>query len=424
MSLRSLVLGQLSALFTRPGLDQLTLRSAQLQARMRSSRPRACLYYGLTDPNSYLLLQWLLRGTLPEAYDWQLIGVDENQVFLSTERERWLSYALQDHYRQAARWGLPTLARGAALPPPNAGSGNRTLHSGPLHEVGAAWLAASEAAYRGEHGAASAETLAHLQAGSQMLKHGGHYQSGMLRMAGLWLGGLDRIHLAARLPGAEALIHGAPPSPLDRYPTDNQPLPARAGWALDYIMSVRSPYSYLGLELAKQLCNSWGIALRIQVIFPMVRRGLAVPTVKKFHLLRDAGRCARWEGQDFGPVCDPLGAGLERGISYVQRLADEPQGYDHVHALMRAVWSQALDLADTPAWHTFLQARGLDPAELEAWEQSGQWRQAVERTSQEHGELGYWGVPILILRRPDGSVHTSSWGHDRLWLIHQALLGG
>lgn len=423
MSLRNHILGQLSVLLTRPGLDQLFIRRERVLAHLRGTRPQACLYYGLTDPNAYLLLQWLLKSKLPETYDWQLVGVDEEQVFLSTERERWLGYALEDHYRQAARWGLASLAVGSALPPPNAGTANRTLHSGPVREVGPAWLAATEAAYRGEHAAPSADTRAHLRAGSHKLTQAGHYQSGMLRIGGLWLGGLDRIHIAAQLPSAEALAHSAPPSPLNPCPAGIQPLTAKPGWTLDYIMSVRSPYSYLGLQLARQLCDSWDIPLRIQVIFPMVRRGLKIPAVKKLHLLRDAARCARWEGQGFGPVCDPLGPGLEHGICFVQRVADGPEGYTHIHALMQAVWSQALDLADTTAWHSFLRARGMDPVAFEAWEKSGQWRQAVELTSQEHGELGYWGVPILVLRRPDGTVHTSSWGHDRLWVIHQALQG-
>jgi 2-hydroxychromene-2-carboxylate isomerase len=139
-----------------------------------------------------------------------------------------------------------------------------------------------------------------LQTNQRCLQQQGHYLSAMIKYAGEWYWGLDRLdHLERRLNDL-----GASKAPLQVYynrqtrnfcgpvtknKSSKSKTPAKKT-SLTMYFSARSPYSYLGLEQAAKLCKHYQIPLQVKPVLPMVMRGMNVPHIKKMYIFHDTKR--------------------------------------------------------------------------------------------------------------------------------------
>ena len=142
----------------------------------------------------------------------------------------------------------------------------------------------------------------------------------MTRFLGEWFWGVDRLDHLERCLNEQGLNRDVPDAVLfTRTWSDlmsSVPSPADGHRAtdttLEVFFSIRSPYSYLGLERAIQLANAWNIPLQLRPVLPMLMRGQSVPDAKKWYIFHDTKREANKLGIPYGFVADPLGSGVER----------------------------------------------------------------------------------------------------------------
>jgi 2-hydroxychromene-2-carboxylate isomerase len=188
-----------------------------------------------------------------------------------------------------------------------------------------------------------------------------------------------------------------------------------SGPALELFFSFRSPYSYLALDRARALADTYGVPLVIKPVLPMVMRGLAVPRTKRMYIVRDAAREARRLGIPFGRICDPLGVGVERCLAVFEDAEREGLAFELVHSAARGIWSEALDMANDDDLSIVVRRAGLDWSKTQRSLSRLAWRTRAENNRRALLDLGLWGVPSFRLG------DYACWGQDRMESIEDRL---
>lgn len=252
----------------------------------------------------------------------------------------------------------------------------------------------------------------------------GHYASGMIYYLGEWYWGLDRVdHLETRLAGQGL---GRCPGTQVRYDrqsrdfctaADARDIPdAVRDRPVEMFFSIRSPYSYLGLEKAAQLCHHYGLNLVVRPVLPMVMRGLKVPLAKKMYIFLDARREAEKAGIPFGFVADPLGEGVEACYQLFSLAHEQGRALDYLLSVARGVYAEGVDISRPQGLRPLVERAGLDWHEARRHLGNTVWTEWAQDNLQALYELGLWGVPAF--RFDD----VCAWGQDRLWLLEQAVI--
>ncbi|WP_262695864.1 DsbA family protein [Kordiimonas aquimaris] len=253
----------------------------------------------------------------------------------------------------------------------------------------------------------------------------GHYASACLSYGGEFYVGVDRLdHLERRLNalGLGDDETGYEIHRLWRYDLEELERSVSAK-TVEVFFSVRSPFSYVGLELISELAEKTGVRLLLKPVLPMMMRGMKVPPAKRGYIFQDTAREARLEGVAFGKVVDPLGEATWRAMQIGYALQDlEKDGqYESGKALtffrtcMRAVWSEGVDASTDKGMAQILVKSGLaTDFEKQALSREETKRRA-ELNKNEMFRYGSWGVPTF---RVEGET---VWGQDRMWAIVDAL---
>ena len=79
---------------------------------------------------------------------------------------------------------------------------------------------------------------------------------------------------------------------------------------LEVFISLRSPYSYIGLLQAEKLGEHYQVPLKIKLLLPLVMRGVTITENKERYVVFDASREAKKLGIPFIGIADPLGQGI------------------------------------------------------------------------------------------------------------------
>jgi 2-hydroxychromene-2-carboxylate isomerase len=203
-----------------------------------------------------------------------------------------------------------------------------------------------------------------------------------------------------------------PPPPILRHDIKVPPQ------TIDFYLSFRSPYTYIAIERAKALADTYGAELRLKYVLPMVMRGLPVPREKRGYIVSDVAREARRLAIPFGTICDPVGRPVERGYSLFPWAISQGQGYAFAVSFLRGVWAQGLDAGTDGDLKRIVERAGLDWQAARTHLGSEDWRPIAEANRQEMTDLGLWGVPCFRV----GNVAV--WGQDRLFAVENALKEG
>jgi len=252
-----------------------------------------------------------------------------------------------------------------------------------------------------------------LAAGQQRLRRWGHAHGGTLYDGARWYWGVDRLPALASAVAAQTGHH---PAALTLPWRDPQRWPhADAKAPVTLFFSFRSPYSYLALARADRLAQRTGRTLHLRPVLPMVMRGLAVPRAKRLRILADAGWEARRLGIPFGPICDPLG----RGVEWLLAATTVAERHGCAMAFARAgttwTWARARDFTDQRVRRRLCAAFALPWAEVCDAVATECWRETVEANRQALTAAGLWGVPSFVV-----GPHAL-WGQDRLPLLAALL---
>lgn len=251
----------------------------------------------------------------------------------------------------------------------------------------------------------------------QLLRKLGHYASATLYYGGEFYLGLDRLdHLERRLNSlglGDGEIHFELQR-LWRYEIRNLER-SIAGRSVDLFFSVRSPYSYLGLEYARELTAETGVNIRLKPVLPMLMRGMKVPRAKGRYILNDVSREARVEGISFGKINDPLGLATKRAMAIGIAALKEGYGLEFFSAFTRGVWSQGIDGTSDQGLSEILKNAGLSKEWLHAALPEEDWVKIADANQQDMLLSGSWGVPTFR------AGNTVLWGQDRMWAVLEAL---
>lgn len=396
------------------------------QARRQGLERQVDVYLNPWDPHGYLLLQVL--PSLAERFDlsYRLFTVESLQEAMFPERGLWQSWAVADARELARLYRLdfpatdPVLTEEAvhatAQRMTQAEQGPNAVESA-LETLSGLWHGDAPAPMPSTDDAETARgTLAHNE---QRLHETGHYLGAILHYEGEWFWGLDRLdHLERRLIDKGFARNPNETARFVRTWADlcRKPRPANpVTTPLEIFFSIRSPYSYLGLERARQLADYFECPLRIRPVLPMVMRGQPVPATKKWYLFQDTKREADKLGIPYGFVADPLGSGVERCYALLPYAREQGLDVTWMQAFARGVNAHGIRSETDRGLRRIVERAGLDWPTAQQWLTNEAWREEVEANRQALYQTGHWGVPTFRF----GEV--TAWGQDRLWRIQEAI---
>lgn len=437
------------------------VKSECIRVMLRQSH-RIDVYLRINDPYSYLLVQVLAEleqrfdivvnfytvknlapNMFPEPEMWQRNGFIDATHLANLYALNFPQQA-PDHYNSLNRDAIEAVEEGSL----------QLLALEALSQQGSSvdWLAVQKifdnywfvAAQEHDLAIPHAEALPSLERqlaqNEQSLLTRGHYMSAMVHYAGEWYWGIDRLdHLEKRLNSLKATrphksLNSHDPSRLSgddklKYnrtyhnfcaPSTRLKLPNSNVKKLVLYFSIRSPYSYLGLQQAIKLAQHYQCELEIKPVLPMIMRGLSVPNTKKMYIFYDTKREAAKLGIEYGFVADPLGKGVERCyqlFDYAKRLGCERQ---YLLNYAQAVNAQGIHSDTDKGLRLIVQRSGMDwPTAQRILADSASrddWQAWAEHNRQDMLALGSWGVPTF---KYDDLV---LWGQDRIGLIEQRIL--
>ena len=398
------------------------------KVRSNGTERQVDVYLNPRDPHGYLLLQVL--PSLGERFDltFRYHTVTSVQDDMFPEQALWQSWAIADAHDLARLYRLdfpendPTLPKSAIH---NAACRMALAEDQPdfadqaLELLRSLWHGEVPANDSADPEPESAWQRIALN--EERLQEAGHYLGSMLHYEGEWYWGLDRLdHLERRLiqkgygrhPN-EAARFVRTWADLCRKPKPEEPITT----PLEIFFSMRSPYSYLGLERAKQLADYFECPLEIRPVLPMVMRGQAVPPAKKWYIFKDTKREAEKLGIPYGFVADPLGAGVERCYAIFPYAREQGLGTSWMRTFARAVNARGIRSETNRGLRRIVEETGLDWHKAREWLDDESWRDEAEANRQELYRQGLWGVPCFRF----GDI--TAWGQDRLWLIQEAMRG-
>lgn len=263
------------------------------RAKIRGEQDLARVFINPCDPFGLPLLQALTQ--LQENYRvrFRLHTVWRLDDDMFPEPALWRDWALQDATRLASLYDFtppdrPTLPSETELTSATA----RLLAAEKTPEALAAALTIFDELWHSTTGETrtARPDEATLARNESMLRRLGHYQGSMVWYLGDWFWGVDRLdHLERSLTRQGLKRNAAEATTFTRTWADltanatalpgNHPATKTS---LEVFFSIRSPYSYLGLERATRLANAWNIPLQLRPVLPMLMRGQSVPDAKKW----------------------------------------------------------------------------------------------------------------------------------------------
>lgn len=406
MPFTSLVKPRLAEIITSRGLQYARRGLHDLGRKARGARHEVHYFHDASDPYCALTAQVLpaFEARYDIALRPHLISGPPAEAVPDPKAHR--ENALNDATRLAQKLGLDAPQTDGVTPEVNA-----RLAADLREPDFAQHLKAINSAQRVLRAGKQSDPTAALRAGDQKLRAMGHYLGGTFYYGGEWYWGVDRLHyLEDRLQSAglgTGPLLVPPPEPV----FDGQ----AASKTVEFYFSFRSPYSYLAFDRVQHLAEHYKAELILRPVLPMLMRGLPVPKAKSRYILQDCTREARRLGIPFGRICDPLGAGVERGSAVFDYAESEGRMAAFCSAFLRAVWSEGVDAASDRGLSHIVRTAGLDWATARDELNSQTWRRRVEQNQNRLQDLGLWGVPSFHV------AGQSIWGQDRLWAVADAL---
>lgn len=425
-----------------PAISQrLLARERLLKQRARTERARAArgephqlhYFHQVDDPYSALaaacLPQLLARYAIALAP--HVVGPPPDSA--APERDKLIAYSRKDAQLLAGHCRLDRLEfhDGGAQPEGHDVELATRLLVGAIRDgrfpelagklSSALWQDPPALAHAAQHQATvtPAEASEHLSASNALRQKLGHYLGATFFYGGEWYWGIDRLHhLERRL---QALgIQRSGKQDLMFPPGTDLPAPVQiaAPAAIDFFVSLRSPYSAIVAPRVFTLGRHTGAPVRLRFVLPMVMRDLPVPREKRSYISLDAAREAFVRGIAFGRLNDPVGRPTERGLALMPFAERAGKSENYLLSFMRGVWAEGLDAGSDRGLRQIVERAGLDWGEARLALQDEGWRLTAEHNREEMFSLGLWGVPSFHVG------DTAVWGQDRLWAVQNELLKG
>jgi len=405
---------------------------AEVRGRVTGSPKQLELYYDLAEPWSYLAAQ--VASRLLAAYpsiDFAFHAITPPASDVDPFPLQRAKHAVRDAQQLVQLYDLEFPGKREADSGSVRDVGTVLVRDRPAREQLQAALDLGRAMWSGDKPALAKliGSLGHESHGSVApilnsnyaeLRKAGHYMGAMLRYAGEWYWGVDRLRYLEAALARDAgvpvanVVHERPVA--ERGPLAITEATAKKPLGCELWFSFRSPYSYLALEQIEDVLAPYQLPLVLRPVMPMIMRGMKVPTTKQMYIVRDAKREADRLGIPFGELCDPKGPGIENALALAHWAEQRGALVPFAKSAMRGIWSEARDLTEYVDLRYIVERAGLpwDEAReaLGDREAALKWAQAAVT---DLAVFGLWGVPSFKVGDFVG------WGQDRLPLLADRL---
>lgn len=419
--------GKAIAAWLGPTGDAARRAVAGLRQQIKKEPRRLDFYYDLADPWSYLLAQAVAR--LVEAYPVELgfHVVTPPASDVDPQPGMRVKHAVRDAQLLAEYWNLEFPGKKEPDPGALREVGSALIRERPAKEQLRAAIELAQAMWSGDRkqltkllgtwGTESTNSIAPiLNANYAELREAGHYQGAMLAYGGEWYWGIDRLPYLEQVL-ARDFGTSAPPVVTLRPDAERAALALSskptAELQCEMWLSFRSPYSYLAVEQIEGVLD--GMPLQLRPVLPMVMRGLPVPRIKTFYIVRDAKREADRLGIPFGELCDPIGPGAENCIALAYWAEQRGRQLAFIKSAMRGIWAEARDMTEYVDLRYVVERAELPWAEAKEALGAPEARKWAQNNAADLAVIGLWGVPSF---RCGDFV---AWGQDRLPLLADRL---
>ncbi len=411
-------------------LNKRRIKAEKIRIRMNEPH-NMIVYLSISDPNSYLLIQvlpeFLARFKVQVTY--KTILHKQNAMF--PEPDRWDANIFNDSKRMAELYDLrgPVKAPSkeylceyiSLLLASNEQDSDFLEKAKSLFDI--YWTGSDSlvnAYIKGLSIKDPSAQLARLTQNERDLSDNKHYLSGNIYYEGEWYWGLERLQYLERrlntqgLSDKNRIIYDKLHQHLIPYDS-KQVKKNPQNKTLTIYFSLRSPYSYLGIQRASQLAKHYGIQFEIKPVLPMMMRNLKVPKTKGTYIALDTKRESKRYGIPFGKLADPLGKGVERCYALFEYA--KSQGKQELFLLnyARCVWSEGVLSETDRGLKHIVEISGLDWDQAKPLLKKDDWREWADNNLNELYSLGLWGVPSFSY---EGS---SVFGQDKLYFIERTI---
>jgi 2-hydroxychromene-2-carboxylate isomerase len=193
---------------------------------------------------------------------------------------------------------------------------------------------------------------------------------------------------------------------------------------VDYFMAPISPWARLGHDAFREICRRHGASIRLLPIdlgakvFPVsggVPLAKRAPQRQAYRLVelarwRDFRGAALKVQPKFFPVPQEEAS---LAIIGTQQVAGTELALDLAGALMRAIWDEERNIADTAVIAEIMRGLGIDASAVSSQREAAQ--KTYESNTQEAIERQVFGVPWYVYG------DEPFWGQDRLDFLDRAL---
>ena len=251
----------------------------------------------------------------------------------------------------------------------------------------------------------------------------GHYLPSSIFIAGQWFVGIDRLeHLEKRLTNLGLAIDDS----ISVYQKNNLIFADQskkefaanndAPNAIEAFISLRSPYSYIGLLQAEKLSQHYQVPLKIKPLLPLVMRGLTITENKERYAVFDASREAKKLDIPFTGITDPLGQGIFNAFQIFSYAEQQNKELDFIKSAFNAIYFDGLDLSHKSVIASLCKKHDLDYEKALAYNNEHDWQQWSDYNQSTLDSMGLWGAPCFRYK------NVVCWGQDRLAQIEQAII--
>lgn len=379
------------------------------------------VYLALNDPYSFMLVQVLADLKKRFDIDFTLYMTHGALISFVENKRLWRNWALKDANDIAALYGLKSIEQ---YPSSKAlATGQQLWQMLPTNVENAELIFDKTWADDfDDYFLASTPVITHQVKNLSRQINKGHELSASIHCFGDWFYGIDSLeHLEKSLNQLGFNIN----EPSVVYQRGNMVLPTTAAitekkvneepQSITAYLSIRSPFSYLGLIQAKQLSELYQVPLNIKLVLPLMMRGVDVSNNKARYIFLDAYREAKQRGIPFKGFKDPLGAGVLNSYQIFPYAEHQNKQLEYMQAIYEAVFVNQEDLAKEAVIVKICQQINLDYQAARTYANNNNWQEKSDLNQQELHELGYWGVPCFQYQQ------SHCWGQDRLLKIQQAI---
>jgi len=381
--------------------------------------PIAEVYLALNDPHSFMLIQVLPELEKRFNIQFKLFLVYESVPGVTIDPKLMRNWAIKDANFVAEQYQLKKITHQPSEESLFTGQQMWQLRPKTLAN---AWLLFQQTWFNEfeDYYHASTPVINYQIKNLLQLVKKGHYLPASIFIAGQWFVGIDRLeHLEKRLRA-----FGLAKDESEPFYQKNSLVFAEKGSVADQsnentleaFISLRSPYSYIGLLQAEKLSQHYQVPLKIKLLLPLVMRGVTITENKERYVVFDASREAKKLGIPFTGIADPLGRGIINVFEIFSFAEQQGEALAFVKSAFSAIYVDGLDLSQVSVIRSLCEKHHFSYEEALQYNNEHDWQPWSDCNQSTIKSLGLWGAPCFRFN------NVACWGQDRLVQIEQTII--